>query len=159
MRRDEARIRAEVAADHDMTLEQKNFQIKTSTDSAIAFRVSNNRHRFWRYCDAKPCVRARSCRGDPYACLDRHRDKISPAAKAYERFYFEAMEGGISREEAMRIADARFAAWREHVAQVARILQARGRAAVAPNESNPAAPMEPHGHDAPEPHGPRIGTL
>jgi hypothetical protein len=46
---------------------------------ASVWRWTNNRLDVQNFCDKPACRRARSCKGEPRACLTRHAPKIPPA--------------------------------------------------------------------------------
>jgi hypothetical protein len=47
----------------------------TRADAGI-WRWTNNQFALWRLCDKTACRRARGCRGEPRACLDRHLPSV-----------------------------------------------------------------------------------
>jgi hypothetical protein len=48
---------------------------------AAPWRWANNAFGFWRLCARPACRRARCCRGESRACLDRHLPHVSPDAR------------------------------------------------------------------------------
>jgi|NGEPerStandDraft_6_1074524.scaffolds.fasta_scaffold03906_3 hypothetical protein len=44
--------------------------------AALAWRWANDQFGFWRLCAKPTCRRARYCRGEPRACLERHLPSV-----------------------------------------------------------------------------------
>jgi hypothetical protein len=52
----------------------------TRADAGI-WRWTNDQFGFWRLCAKPTCRRARCCRGEPRACLDRHLPQVPQQAR------------------------------------------------------------------------------
>jgi hypothetical protein len=48
---------------------------------AAPWRWANDQFGFWRSCAKPACRRARGCRGEPRACLDRHLPQVPQKAR------------------------------------------------------------------------------
>jgi hypothetical protein len=138
IRRDYASRKAEHY--DDMTPEQKQHHVEQRAAYDARRRLTNNLFGFWRYCDEGRCKRGRSCRGDQHVCLMRQKHRITVDEKAYLQFYGAAMEADLSHEEAMRIADRRFVAWKARMAQIEQSARNRAVAAAAPGKTPAASP-------------------
>jgi len=71
---------------------------------AGVWRWTNNRLDLQKFCSKPACRRARSCKGEPRACLARHASKIPPAmakqAVALGRAIYpiEAVKRGLTND-------------------------------------------------------------
>jgi hypothetical protein len=100
-------------------------------------RISDN-FEIWRFCEEKPCQRARACRGNPDVGVPEAFRLVPPEQKFWLQKAVEARIGGASVEEACRIADAALA---EHE-RAMRELTARLR---GPNMAPPQETLSPSG--------------
>jgi hypothetical protein len=48
---------------------------------AAPWRWANDQFAFWKLCANRRCRRARCCRGEPRACLDRHLPQVPQQAR------------------------------------------------------------------------------
>ena len=65
---------------------------------AGVWRWTNNQFGFWRLCARPACRRARCCRGEPRACLNRHLPSVPQDVRKRVRLLLRA------RHEALRQA-------------------------------------------------------
>ena len=80
---------------------------------------------FWMMCNEKPCARARSCVGETRPCFQRHWPHVPEEPKNWYRAFIKACAGGVSKQEAARLADAEMV----RIAALDAPLQSRGDAA------------------------------
>lgn len=52
------------------------YQLRYNEERARLRRHYCTIFRFWRACRHPPCRKARACRGDAYACLERHERSV-----------------------------------------------------------------------------------
>jgi hypothetical protein len=63
----------------DVLKRQYDAPLPLTPLEAGVWRWTNNRLDLQKFCGKQACRRARSCKGDPRACLTRHAPKIPPA--------------------------------------------------------------------------------
>src|SRR4051794_31589803 len=104
-----ARTRHDGAND-EATLEADRFEHR---------RVINNMFKFWSVCPNKGCKRTSRCMGEPRACFNRWWGPVVPEPlKAHFRFFVLAWKEGVSKQEALRQAQAKL---EQHAEQIARM--------------------------------------
>ena len=69
-------------------------------------RNTHDFFQFWMMCQEKPCARSRRCVGELYPCFSRHWPLVPEEQKNWFRAAIKALAGGVSKQEAARIADA-----------------------------------------------------
>jgi hypothetical protein len=57
---------------------------------AAPWRWTNDQFAFWKLCANRRCRRARCCRGEPRACLDRHLPQVPQKARDRVRLMLRA---------------------------------------------------------------------
>lgn len=87
-------------------------------------RATHDFFAFWTICREKPCHRARGCVGELYPCFARHWPHVPEEKKNWFRAFIKAWAGGVSKQEAARIADAEA----ERIAALLASLEMRGGA-------------------------------
>jgi hypothetical protein len=95
------------------TPEQKAWIAKNKAENDETKRIVCNLFRFWCVCLEKRCRRAQSCVGDPQACFERCWPGVPEDAKVWFRAAVVAQHGGLSMQDAARVADDELVRWRE----------------------------------------------
>lgn len=90
----------------EQTPEQRKAQAEIWARHDAETRRTCELFQFWQICQEKPCRRAQSCVGDMHACFARHWPLVPEEQKNWFRAFIKAWAGGVSKQQAARIADA-----------------------------------------------------
>jgi hypothetical protein len=82
------------------TREQKEWQARRNAEHAAMRRCQCNLFQFWRICRQRSCQRARGCKGDSVACLDRGWRLLPEDIKVWYRAAAVALSAGHTAQEA-----------------------------------------------------------
>ena len=115
--------------------------------------------KLWTVCAERRCRHAKSCAGDPEACLWRWWRHIPEDFKAYYRAWVRAMQNQkLDSQQVHEAAMAELERWRELEAKFAAERAAAAAGATAPAEPGPPPPpVAPR--TVPDSRAPRIRSL
>jgi hypothetical protein len=96
---------------------QRRSAERRAASDAEKQRRCNDAFMFFRVCRNGACRRARTCRGEPHGCPERHWNMFSEAQKVWFRAAIWARLDGQSAQQAKATADAAEASYRESEAR------------------------------------------